>query len=70
MTCLVAVKMTERKVTVVNAMRSPDKKISTVSLTSDRPAKPDLGDIIIAAAAAKVAVATEGAGDDSGVDRG
>ena len=44
----------ERKVTVVNAMRSPDKKISTVSLTSDLPAKPDLGDIIIAAAAAKM----------------
>lgn len=48
----------ERKVTVVNAMRSPDKKISTASLASttasDLPAKPDLGDIIIAAAAAKV----------------
>ena len=48
----------ERKVTVVNAMLSPDKKISTVSPAStadpDIPAKPDLGDIIIAAAAAKM----------------
>ena len=44
----------ERKVTVVNAMRSPDKKISTASLASDLPPKPDLGDIIIAAAAAKM----------------
>ena len=48
----------ERKLTVVNAMRSPDKKISTVSPAtapgSDLPAKPDLGDIIIAAAAAKM----------------
>ena len=48
----------ERKLTVVNAMRSPDKKISTVSPASapdcDLPAKPDMGDIIIAAAAAKM----------------
>ena len=45
----------ERKLTVVNAMRSPDKKASSSSLvTADLPPKPGLSDVIIAAAAAKM----------------
>ena len=45
----------ERKLTVVNAMRSPDKKLSSSSLvTADLPPKPKLSDVILAAAAAKM----------------
>ena len=45
----------ERKLTVVNAMRSPDKKLSSSTLvTADLPPKPKLSDVILAAAAAKM----------------
>ena len=48
----------ERKLTVVNAMRSPAKNLPPVSPAPapslDLPAKPDMADIIIAAAAAKM----------------
>ena len=43
----------ERKLTVVNAMRTPEKKVS-IPTAPDLPPKPDMGDIILAAAAAKM----------------
>ena len=48
----------ERKLTVVNAMRSPAKNLPPLSPAPapglDLPSKPDMADIIIAAAAAKM----------------